>query len=146
MIKLKDLITESNRPTISSIDEQNALQLISLKLIPKIVKEYNSMSGKWGVPEITENEARKKLIKVRKERYANGEGIFYAIKLLGTIVNIVIQKLSFRKSDGDKKDEDIFEIKYYDFYDFTQDSWGNYGWNIYNVEDLIQGDFDLWRL
>lgn len=146
MIKLKDLITEGKRPTISKMDEGRALQVIITKLLPGVVNLYNfTAKYKWNIPQITLDVAKKYLFKIKKELYTNGEEIIYAVKIpgnIGTTMEFTIQKLSFRDEEGDETGENrqnVFEVG---FYDFSNTGWGNLAWTKYDVEGLARGDYD----
>jgi hypothetical protein len=142
VIKLKDLIIEGRRPTISKMEEDQAFQVIKIKLLPGVVNRYNWVAKtKWNVPKITIDEARKRLIKVKKERFTNGEEIEYAIKLPGTIISFATRKLN-HKEDEDETVEGVgikFEVGYYNF---SLTGWGELSWNMYDVEGLSRGDYD----
>ena len=139
MIKLKDLITEGRRPTISKEEEGYALQVIRVKLLPSIVNLYNFKAQTWTVPPITLDEARKKLKKFRVEHFANGQAIEYSIKLPGTTISLKIQKLNHGRTHDENEDRIVFEIG---FYDFSNTGWGDLGWNIYDVGELASGKYD----
>jgi hypothetical protein len=125
------------------MEEGRALQVIRIKLLPGAVNLYNfAAKTKWNVPQITLDEAKKKLEKIGKEQYSNGETIEYCIRLPGTIISFSIRRLLVKDTEGDEvgdADRNTFEVG---FYDFSRNEWGDLGWNIYDVKGLSSGKYD----
>jgi len=140
VIKLKTLILEGPRPTISKQEEAYALKVIISKLLPGVVNLYNwSASTKWHVPQITLDDARKELKKFRVENFTNGQAIEYGIKLPGTTISFKTQKLNHGRKALENEDIIAFEVGYYNF---SITGWGDLNWNIFDVEGLAKGNYD----
>ena len=148
MLKLKTLILEGQRPTISKMEEAYALKVISEKLLPHVAKHFNQTIGRrYNVPEMTVEQFRKSIKKVKIENYTNGQEIYYAIVLpkfepfiVNMHIDFSIRKIAFRKNMGDASDKDVFDVAYYDWAESSR--WGELAWTRYDVKTLASGEFD----